>query len=113
MELLKGPRPEADLKKAGQELQEGFPVFVAADNRGDLPGCLVCRVQDGVVWAESLFAVQAARRKGVGSLLYEKAEELAEKLGRDAVYNWVHPNNEKIIALKRLFSLTSLNCGGF
>jgi hypothetical protein len=29
--------------------------------------------------------------------IYKEAEKIAEELGSDTVYNWVHPNNDKII----------------
>ncbi len=50
------------------------------------------------------------RRKGIGTALYEKAEEIAESLGSDTVYNWVHPNNDAIISFlkKRGYGVLNL-----
>lgn len=38
-----------------------------------------------------------ARRNGIASKLYKDAENIANKLGGTTVFNWVHPNNDKII----------------
>ncbi len=95
-----GREAEMDIQAARQELdnylEKGYPVFVARKAQ-DLAGYLVCRVQDSVVWAESLYVLPAYRKRGIGSLLYAKGEELAEKKGNSTVYNWVHPNNHYII----------------
>ena len=39
----------------------------------------------------------AYRRQGIASALYNEAEKLAQALGSDTPYNWVHPNNDAII----------------
>ncbi len=98
---LRGVQREPNLKAAQSELSEykerHFPIFVAEEENSEIIGYLVCRVDGDVVWAESLFVRPEYRRRGVGSALYEKAEQLAQELGGDAPYNWVHPNNDKII----------------
>jgi len=91
---------------AASELEEyqekGFPIYVAEEKGGKLVGYLVCRVDGKTVWAESLFVVAESRRRGAGSALYSRAEELAEELGAKSVYNWVHPDNQPIVSfLKR------------
>jgi GNAT superfamily N-acetyltransferase len=78
-------------------LRSGFPVYVAMDGR-TCAGYLVCRLDEPCVWAESLYVSEEHRRRGVASLLYEKAEELAAGFGETTVYNWVHPNNDGMIA---------------
>jgi len=111
---LRGHMPTLDLDAAHQELQDyqrqNYPIFVAEGQAGRLVGYLVCRVQDEIVWAESLFVSPAQRRQGVGSALYAQAETLAQDLGGDAPYNWVHPNNDKIIAFlqKRGYNVLNL-----
>jgi ribosomal protein S18 acetylase RimI-like enzyme len=91
-------------------LNRHFPVFVAEDDRHELLGYLVCRVDEDVVWADSLCVSSRARRKGIGSSLYSEAERLAESLGGDTVYNWVHPNNHVIISFlqKRGYDVLNL-----
>jgi GNAT superfamily N-acetyltransferase len=111
---LRGRTPAPDLDAARQELEDyrgqNCPIFVAEDEPGHLVGYLVCRVQGKVVWAESLFVSPAQRRQGIGSALYAQAEALAQHLGGDAPYNWVHPNNDKIIAFlqKRGYNVLNL-----
>ena len=103
----------ADLPAARQELadyrKKGFPVYVADANGGQLVGYLVCRVDDDVVWAESLYVVPERRRQGVASSLYEQAERVAAELGGDTVYNWVDPDNAAIIEFLRARGYTVLN----
>jgi len=97
----RGSAPTTDLQAATAELREytasHYPVFVAESDQGDLVGYLVCRVEGDVVWAESLYVSPTHRRRRVGSALYAEAEQLAEQLGGDTVYNWVHPDNDSII----------------
>jgi ribosomal protein S18 acetylase RimI-like enzyme len=74
---------------------------VAESDGGDIMGYLVCRVEENVLWAESLYVSPRHRRRGVASALYARAEQLAAELGGDSVYNWVHPNNDAIIVFLR------------
>lgn len=72
-------------------------------------GYVVCRVDDGVVWVESIFVKEAYRRHGVAAALHSKAEEVAASYGDDTVYNYVHPNNHRMIAFLRKRGYTVLN----
>jgi ribosomal protein S18 acetylase RimI-like enzyme len=90
-------------------LGKGFPIFVAEDDKKKILGYLVCRVDEDVVWAESLFVSSRARRKGIGSLLYSETEHLVESIGVDTVYNWVYPNNNVIISFLRKRGYSVLN----
>ena len=98
---LKGIRKEIDLKNAKEELEfyikKSYPVFIAEDDNNTIIGYHVCRVEEEIVWSESLYVIPENRRKGIGSDLYEEAEKLVNELGGDTVYNWVHPNNEMSI----------------
>lgn len=111
---LKGIKSTINTDQGREEFLEymeaKFPIFVAEDNTKELLGYLVCRVDGNIVWVESLFTSQKARRKGIGSKLYEKAESMAKELGESTVYNWVHPNNDKIIPflLKRGYNILNL-----
>ena len=97
---LKLVTKELDLDSAKDELQDylspRYSLFVASEE-DEILGYLVCRIDQDVVWAESLFVKLSARRKGIGSALYAMAEEITGKLGCDTVYNWIHPNNSVII----------------
>ena len=97
---LKDRDKEKDLLSAQNKLnkyiEKDYPIYVAESDE-KIVGYLVCRVEDDVVWAESLYVSPDYRKKGIGTSLYEKAEKLAYDLGSDTVYNWIHPNNDKII----------------
>ena len=97
---LKDRDKEKDLISAQKELnnyiKKEYPIYVAGNDE-KIVGYLVCRVEDDVVWAESLYVLPDYRQRGIGTSLYEKAEKLADDLGSDTVYNWIHPNNDKII----------------
>ncbi|WP_058486556.1 GNAT family N-acetyltransferase [Defluviitalea phaphyphila] len=113
LKALKGIKASPNIEYAKEEFREymeaKFPIFVAEDN-DELLGYLVCRIDGSVVWAESIFVSNNSRRKGIASKLYEEAEKIAKKLGGDTVYNWVHPNNDKIIPflLKRGYNVLNL-----
>ncbi len=91
------PRLEAARATLADHRRRSDPIFVA-EHDGRLVGFLVCRVDDGVVWAEALYVAPAYRRRGVASRLYDQAEALAQQYGEPTVYNWVHPNNPAILA---------------
>ena len=58
---------------------------------------------------EHIFVREEYRRKGAATLLFGKAEEIAESMGEDTVYNFVHPNNEGMIRFLRSKGYTVLN----
>jgi len=89
-------------------LAAGFPVFAAIVN-GEYAGYVVCRVEGEIVWVESIFVQEEYRRRGVASALHRKAEEIAASFGDDTVYNYVHPNNHRMIAFLRKRGYTVLN----
>ena len=70
---------------------------------------MVCRIDNQVVWVESIFVRVEYRRRGVASALHSKAEEIAASYGNDTVYNYVHPNNHRMIAFLRKRGYTVLN----
>ena len=98
---LKGNTRKENLDAAKGELEDyiekQYPIFVA-EAKGLIIGYIVCRIEETVVWAESLFVLPEYRKQGVASALYDKAENIAKELGGDTVYNWVHPNNHRIIS---------------
>ncbi len=117
MDLRAEKRPMArmpDAASAANELQEYidkmYPIFVAAAaEQTDTIGYLVCKVDGDTVWAESLFVAPPFRRRGVAEMLYGKAEKLAQATGRQTLYNWVHPNNNAIIAFLKKHGYDVLN----
>jgi len=79
-------------------LESAFPIYLAIDENEQILGYIVCRVDDDVVWVESIYVNETERRNGVALKLFSKAEEVATDLGGDTLYNWVLPNNDKIIS---------------
>jgi len=110
---FRGVTRNADTPRAEQELESyqkpTYRTYVAEMHGGAIGGYLVCKVDENVVWAESIYVKSELRREGVGSALYQKAEILAEELGGATVYNWVHPNNERIIGFLRKRGYDVLN----
>lgn len=108
----KGITSKPNLEAAREEMEEylaaGFPVFAAIID-GEYAGYVVCRVDSKVVWVESLFVKEEHRRHGVASALHSKAEEIAASYGEDTVYNYVHPNNHRMIEFLRNRGYTVLN----
>lgn len=102
------PNPEAGREEMEEYLVAKFPVYAAVVD-GEYAGYVVCRVDDGVVWVESLFVGEEYRRCGIASALHSKAEELAASYGDNTVYNYVHPNNRRMIAFLRQRGYTVLN----
>ena len=104
----RGPNLDSAREELAEYLEKSYPIYVA-ECEGSLVGYLVCRVEDDVVWAESLYVRPEYRRRGIGSALYGKAEELCRELGGDTVYNWVHPDNDAVIAFLAGRGYTVLN----
>lgn len=113
MSSLRGREREVDPAAASDELQEyidkDFPVFVAEADSGRIVGYLVCRADDSTLWAESLFVSPAFRRRGIAGMLYDAAEQVARNRGEPTIYNWIHPNNDRIIAFLKARGYDVLN----
>jgi ribosomal protein S18 acetylase RimI-like enzyme len=112
---------EEDLSKAKEELDDyrskNYYIWVAVNNKKDIKnpddsliGYIVCKIMDEVVVAESMYVLPEFRRNGIGSDLYQKAEDLCKEYQCETVYNWIHPNNEKIFKFlqKRGYSVLNL-----
>lgn len=102
------PNVEAGREEMEEYLAAGFPVFAALVD-GEYAGYVVCRVDSEVVWVESIFVKEEYRRHGAASALYSKAEEIAASYGEETVYNYVHPNNHRMIEFLRKHGYTVLN----
>ena len=112
LKQLKGITSIPKIHQAKEEFREymeaKYPIFVADDNN-ELLGYIVCKIEGNVVWAESIFVSNSVRRKGIASKLYKEAENIAEKLGGTTVFNWVHPNNDKMIKFLSKMGYNVLN----
>ena len=108
----KGITSKPNIAAGREEMEEylaaGFPVFAALVD-GQYAGYVVCRVDSEVVWMESIFVKEEYRRHGVATALHSKAEEIAATYGEDTVYNYVHPNNHRMIDFLRKRGYTVLN----
>ena len=108
----KGIASKPDLEAGREEMEEylaaGFPVFAALVN-GEYAGYVVCRIDSEGVWVESIFFKVEYRRHGVATALHSKAEEIAASYGEETVYNYVHPNNHRMIEFLRKRGYTVLN----
>ena len=100
LSALKGIREDVDVDDALEELRyyvnKGYPIFAVSDN-GRYVGYGVCRIEDDTVWLESLYVRPECRRKGIGRMLFEKAEGIAKEHGNSTLYQYVHPNNDTMI----------------
>ena len=106
--IVSKPNTDAGREEMEEYLAAGFPVFAAMVD-GKYAGYAVCRVDGEIVWVESIFVKEEYRRRGVASALHSKAEEIAASYGEDTVYNYVHPNNHRMIAFLRKRGYTVLN----
>ena len=106
--IVSKPNVDAGREEMEEYLAAGFPVFAAIVD-GEYAGYVVCRVDSEVVWVESIFVKDEYRRQGIASALHSKAEEIAASYGEDTVYNYVHPNNHRMIAFLRKRGYAVLN----
>ena len=112
LKAYKGIKSQLNTESGKEEILEflnsDFPVFAVEDNDA-LVGYIVCRIDEPCLWVEHIFVREDHRRKGIASMLFNKAEEIAASMGEDTVYNFVHPNNEKMIRFLRSKGYTVLN----
>lgn len=97
---LKGNTVTADVDDMLEELRyylkRSYPIFAIADN-GKYVAYGVCRIEDDVVWLESIYVRPEYRRKGIGKMLLDKAQNIATEHGNDTLYLYVHPNNDTML----------------
>ena len=106
--ITASPNENEGVSELKEYLDAGFPVFAARKN-GTVCGYMVCWVENPCVWVESIYVLPDFRRQGVASALFREAEALAASFGEDGVYNYVHPNNDGIIAFLKSKGYTVLN----
>ena len=78
-------------------LDRNYPIFAISDN-GKYIGYCVCRIDNDVVFLESLFVSEGYRRKGIGKMLLEKAQSIGKEYGNETLYMSVHPNNDEMLS---------------
>ena len=76
----------------------GVGIFAASVN-GAFVGYAVCRIDDDVVWLESVYVKKEYRNKGIATMLLKKCEEVAAEYGNETLYIYINPDNEQVIGL--------------
>ncbi|MGT2829930.1 GNAT family N-acetyltransferase [Streptococcus hillyeri] len=103
---------EPDLEEGREEfayfLEEKFPVYGAFVEH-NLVGYIVCKVEGSLVWVEQIFVSELARKQGIATALFQRAERLSQFLGGETLFHYVHPNNHGMIAFLRKQGYTVLN----
>ncbi len=102
------PDINAGKDELAEYLQANYPIFAAIRDQKYV-GYIVCRVEEPTVWIESIYVIEEYRRTGIASALLHKAEELANSYGENTVFNYVHPNNDAMIAFLKKHDYTVLN----
>lgn len=97
---LKNKEDKMSIKEGIEEidyyLDKNYPIYVAQkDNQ--LAGYFILKYDDDAVWLEHFYVKKEFRKQGIGSALFKKAEEEIENQGYVNLYNWVHPNNHRMI----------------
>ena len=112
LKSYKGIQVQPDIEDGKEELSDylkkEYPIFIALEGEKCV-GYLVCRIDEPCVWAESLYVSKEFRRKHIASALFAKAEEVARAYGQETVYNYVHPNNNGVIAFLKSRGYNVLN----
>lgn len=112
LKTFKGINDKPDIESAKEELSsfskdENYPIYICIDNN-EVLGYMILKL-DGVIWVEQIYVKESARRKGVASLLYEKAEDINRSINEDTLFNYVHPNNDAMIAFLKSKGYDVLN----
>jgi len=97
---LKNKSDEMEIAEAVEEidyyLDKEYPIYTALEDNEYL-GYFILKFDDDAVWLEHFFVKEQHRGKGIGSALFKRAEEVLDELGYVNLYNWVHPNNDRMI----------------
>ncbi|MBQ9448571.1 MAG: GNAT family N-acetyltransferase [Acholeplasmatales bacterium] len=100
-----------DIESAKEELDEyierKYPIYCYIKDDKSV-GYIILRI-DGVIWVEQIYVLPGYRRMGIAKALYDVAEDMANSMNEDTVYNYVHPNNDAIIGFLKANDYTVLN----
>lgn len=102
---FRGSAPPLDLQAAESRLldyrSDQYRIYLAESDEGTLVAFMICCSLAARVSVEALYVMPEYRRQGIGNLLYDEAEALAQEMGDEQISNWVHPNNDRFIAFLR------------
>lgn len=99
---------QAAKEELSDYLNRKYPVFIAKKESSYIGYC-VCRIDENVVWLESLYVLPEYRRTGIATKLFNTAQQLAKSYGEETLYIYVHPNNDGMIAFLRRNGYSTLN----
>ena len=99
---------EDGLEEIEYYLDKDFPIYAAKKDE-QFAGYFILKYDDDAVWLEHFYVNEAYRNHGIGSKLFQKAEKVVNKLGYVNLYNWVHPNNNRMIHFLRKQGYDVLN----
>jgi GNAT superfamily N-acetyltransferase len=109
---LKNKKDEMEITEAVEEidyyLDKEYPIYTAVQENKYL-GYFILKFDDDAVWLEHFFVKKQYRGQGIGSRLFKKAEEVLDELGYVNLYNWVHPNNDRMISFLKSQGYDVLN----
>ena len=109
---LKNKKDEMEIAEAVEEidyyLDKEYPIYTAVQENEYL-GYFILKFDDDAVWLEHFFVKKQYRGQGIGSQLFKKAEEVLDELGYVNLYNWVHPNNDRMISFLKSQGYDVLN----
>ena len=112
LKRFKGIDEEIDISLAKEELSsfisdKDYPIYLCIEN-DEVLGYMILHVY-GVIWVEQIYVREDSRRKGVASLLFDKAEQCSNEINEDTLFNYVHPNNDAMINFLRSKGYDVLN----
>ena len=97
---LKDNEIDYDIDDAIEELKTYLKLdyqIYAVSLKGKNIAFAIYKIFDNVVWLEYLYVLKEYRLKGVGKMLLEKGEEIANEYHNDTLYMYVHPNNDLML----------------
>lgn len=78
---------KADIIHYGKRVDWEYREFrFKATENGKLVGLLTGEYEVGIIYVESIITAEDARRKGIGTMLLQKVEELGKKLGAHKIW---------------------------
>jgi len=103
------PPTDHAVKDDAENFFVGQRTVFGASDYASLLGFVVLKEEAGVFWLDWMHVAASARRRGVGSMLFNHAERHARKHGADKLFIYVHPDNTGMLALLAKQGYDALN----